>query len=221
MVEKLKIQGLAVLAVLALGSVATATASAGEFHLSAASTVLSGSPVGTQVFKPTPEGELEISCAAMSVESTVVGKTVEEITIKPSYAECEVKGGPAIDVDFTECAYRLTASTNESEHAKLRFECPQESEHIHFKATLFGSKYDCVDILSGQEVAGLHYETTGETTEFEQKTLDVNSTASGIVTTVKGVCAVEPEIHNNGTYNGIFNLKGENTIEEPSDVSYG
>ncbi len=219
MIRNLKAVGLAVFSLLAMTAVAAPSASAGVFHLSAESTVLTGEALNTQMFMPTPAEE-EFKCEKVSVEKgTVVGKTVEKVTIKPKYEGCTILSGEtevSTTVELTECAYEFTSSTNETGHGKLRLECPNEGEHIHFKVTSLNLK--CMEIPA-QEVTGVRYENTGETTEFEQKTLDFNVTASGLVTTTKGACG--SELHDNGTYNGTFKAKGKNTISEPTDVSYG
>jgi hypothetical protein len=216
-----------VLPTLVIGSsIVAPSASASVFHLSAESTILTGEAIETQVIEATPENFLSFSCTKVSaVESTVTGKTVEELTIKPQYEECTSKNGEAVVaafVDMTSCAYRLTAGTSE-EHAKMRIECPTEGDKIHLRVTAL--KLICQHIPA-QEVSGLHYQTTGETTEFEQKTVDVHVTIEGLVTsTVNSVACPtesgEEEVHNNGLYSGAFKLKADNTINEPTDISYG
>jgi hypothetical protein len=222
MEHRLRALGVSAVAALALSAASASVASAGIFHFSAESTVLTGEALGTQVLETTANQEFR--CEKVSIEKgTVVGKTVEKITFKPKYEGCigELfeEAVVAANVELTECAYEATSGTDENEHAKLRIECPNENEHIHFKYTAL--KLICVDIPA-QEVTGLHYQNTGQTTEFEQRTLDIDATAEGLVTTTKGACKFpeESEVHNNGTFNGAFNLKGHNTIKEPSDVFY-
>jgi hypothetical protein len=223
MTRDFKILSIAFALTLASSAVVASAALAGEFHFSAESTILTGEAVNSQLFEVTPGGN-KFTCKKVSVtESTMTEKTTEKVTLKPKYEECEAlhpngQLAAVANIELTSCAYSLTAKT-EAEHAKLRIECPNEGEDIHIKATAL--KLTCVDIPP-QEVGGVHYKNTGETTETEQKTLDVEATISGIVMTTKNsvACPSENEVHNNGSYNGIFKLKGDNTINEPTDVSY-
>lgn len=216
--------GIAVLTVFTMGTAGSVVASAEEFHFSAESTVLTGEALGTQTFRPTAKEKDEFRCEEVSIEEGAVeGEDIETLTFKPKYDECvaEAEGEELLaSVDFTECAYAFTSGTSKGKNAEVRVACPNEGEYVHFRVTALN--LECMDIPK-QEVLGVHYENTGEASESEQETLDLDATVDGVVTTTKSVCVAPEEsaTHNKGTLSGLLNLKGHDTLEEPSDVSYG
>ena len=103
MTRKLKVLGLALLAVFALGAVGAQGASAGtdhEFHSDGEKTVLTGTNVGAHKLQVGEAGTVE--CTIATIQSTQKGTLVsagtyksDTITVKPSTSNCTFGGQPA------------------------------------------------------------------------------------------------------------------------------
>ena len=112
LVRNIKALGLALVAVLAMGAVAAAGAQA-AIHLttSQSGTDVAGTISGTQTVKAvlsTPKGQVECNKATFAA-STATGTNME-LTVTPTYEECEGFGLPAT-VTMNGCEYTLATPT--------------------------------------------------------------------------------------------------------------
>jgi hypothetical protein len=127
--------------------------------------------------------------------------TSTSTTVTPTYSECEVEGVGAVTVTNNGCHYRLTAETSAEEHGGVHVECGATGSITITAKT-------CVITIKSQTVGkGVHYENTGETkVAGKLRDIDINATASGIVsTTNKNLVCLAAGIPNEGkegTYTG-------------------
>ena len=135
MIRNLKALGLALLAICALGAVASSAASAAvehDFHADGEKAVTTATGANHEFLV----GSNPVKCKKVQAEGTQVGKgsgttwAADEITVTPHYEECEFGGKPAT-VDFMHCAYKFdsdttTGNTTGGEHAQVEVECQGE-----------------------------------------------------------------------------------------------
>jgi hypothetical protein len=150
MTRNLKALGLALLAVFALGAVMASAASAEGTdvktdHFTSTSgnekTILTGEQVGTEaenVFGVKAVSALGVHCKKATYGGTVVGNSVIEVTVVPTYFECSSNLGAAT-VTNDRCAFVLTgttdehpntAGTKEEIHATVHLECSHEKGNL-------------------------------------------------------------------------------------------
>jgi hypothetical protein len=130
MKRNLKVFGLALVTMLAIGAVTASAASAAIHHFNseAAETILDAKAMGKQILKFTATDTKEIVCEEVSLvpaNSKIVGKTVTEVTVEPKYEKCsvwEIKnpttgGGETVKelasakIETNGCHYLLTGET--------------------------------------------------------------------------------------------------------------
>lgn len=125
MIRKVKVLGLALVAVFAMSAMVAQAASATvvnhEFASDATETIIKGTdePGTNNVFDV---NGAEVVCATSHFEGTVLGAEVDHVTVHPTYTDCEFFGSPAT-VTTTGCNYTFDSDTIDSEHADVFVEC--------------------------------------------------------------------------------------------------
>jgi hypothetical protein len=121
--RNLKALGLALVAVLALGAMAAASASAAgeKFHAEVEPSVVTSSNEGegNHVFKA---GEAEVVCTGATFAGTSAAKTTTTQTVHPTYSGCTFLGGAAT-VDTAGCNYVLSSEVGASGTAPVSISC--------------------------------------------------------------------------------------------------
>jgi len=105
MTRKLKLLGLAAVAVLALSAVSVASASAASFTTQSEPTFLKGLQEGKNVFT-TAAGTVQCSEVEFT-SSQISSKSVSSVTVHPTYHKCTAFGAEAT-VQTTSCSYILS-----------------------------------------------------------------------------------------------------------------
>ena len=129
MIRIVKALGPALVAVLAMGALVAANASAASFHSEVERTILTGeNESGTQdVIKA---GSFEVTCNKSTYSGTSVGGGASgnfvssSITLHPTYSGCSdnVFGGTDT-ISTTGCSYIFEAETNATKHLPTSIEC--------------------------------------------------------------------------------------------------
>src|SRR5262245_37092010 len=104
MILNLKVLGLALVAMLAIGAT---SASAAECHSETASTTIPGSQVSTGTFG-TDSGT--IHCTTATVSGSASGATTSNVVVAPTYSGCKSTGfiEANVTVDTNGCDYNIT-----------------------------------------------------------------------------------------------------------------
>jgi hypothetical protein len=110
MIRNLKVLGLSLVAMVALGATMASGAIAAEFHSNAANTVLKGVSTNDHVFDAAGS---TITCTEAEFNGTQVGETAPDVTMTASYGGCSVsilgfKIGA--NVEMNGCAYTFHAN---------------------------------------------------------------------------------------------------------------
>jgi hypothetical protein len=123
MMRNLKALGLALFAVLALGALAVASASAAgeQFHADVEPSVLTGTNEGegNHVFKA---GEAEVVCTTAKFAGTTSTKTTTSQNVHPTYSGCTFLGSAAT-VDTAGCNYVLSSEVGAGGVAPVEISC--------------------------------------------------------------------------------------------------
>jgi len=226
MIRNLKVLGLALMAVLALGAVAASAASA-KFDSEAASTTVSGQQETEFEHKFKVEaGETECKTAkfhSMSAQTNtgpVSGKAVaggftsETLTIEPTYSGCKNDLLGDMTVKMNDCDYRFTAGEGIEAGTRVKGEVKIVC-HAGGKIEVFKTSgvNPCKITVGEQEVKGItyHNKETGA-----NRDVTVEAGVSGLAYTQDGIFCPgnggkAEKAFANGTYNGNVTVKGENT----------
>jgi hypothetical protein len=113
MIRNLKVMGLALVAIFAMGAVLASAASASNFHAASYPVTISGSQSTTHVF--TASGT-SVSCEKATFSGSASADS-SEVTIHPSYSGCTAFGFVGATVNTEECNYVFHSgnTTNEAE----------------------------------------------------------------------------------------------------------
>jgi len=213
MIRNLKVLGLAVVAVLALGAFSASSALAVEFHSDSrtGNTWLTGETnttggVGTtHIFDAAGS---TITCQVAKFEGTQTGKTAVDVTMSASYSSCTVHVGGfslAATVNMGGCAYTFNANgevgvVNRAGAAKT---CAEEN--ITYRVSNFLG--EC-DVKVGPQ-AGLKSATYDGNTTVTNGDVVVTPAVSGINGTAKGNLCSSEGLFLNGQYTqGATTVKG-------------
>ncbi|MGB7684823.1 MAG: hypothetical protein WBL45_03480 [Solirubrobacterales bacterium] len=148
MVSKLKIGGLALLAVLATIAVAASAAQAGEFTASEYPATITGSQTAKHDFKFQTG---TVSCAKATFHGTLE-EASETLTVKADYKECKTPNG-GVSVKMNSCDFLLHADEtieNGRVDGSLDIQCNEEGDEIEFVEPANG----CVIKVPAQEGLG-------------------------------------------------------------------
>ena len=142
MIRNLKALGLALVAMLAMGAMAVASASAQAGHISVAAppATLTGTDVKETAGEPTPSltaNEEKVHCTSTKVTytATLEAASNAELTVAPKYEDCAIGTAPAT-VTMNGCDYKfydLTTVTSPHKWSILAdLQCPVEKQvEIH------------------------------------------------------------------------------------------
>jgi hypothetical protein len=188
MTRKLKVLGLALVAVLAMSAMMASAAQAVEHTFESSSvnekTILTGSNTGKEVFT-VGLGEAEVSCTSSIFEGTVEGNKVKEVTVTPTYGKttkpsgCEdaVSKSEAI-VHTNHCAYILHNVTDANGDAPVSIECSgTPKEEITVTLPALGVT---IHVPEQTPAGGVHYTNLKEHGPGKKEAVTVKSTVSGI-----------------------------------------
>lgn len=204
MLRNLKTLGLALLAVLAIGSVATSAASATpQLHSESEHTILTG--------KQITANELQfdvgvLKCGIANFAGTIAASTVTTVTLTPKFENC-LLGEEEAEFTHNGCNFTFHIG-QDTEHltGTVGIECPDE-EVIEIDAP------ECTVTIPPQgPLQGVTFTNEGaETTRSVIFDIKIN----GFDYEEHGpLCANETETTNNGGYAGQVTVTGENTFQE-------
>jgi hypothetical protein len=209
MIRTIKALGLSLVAMLALGALAS-SASAVEFHSELETTRLTAEQDGTQSFKAAGG---TITCTDVRFEGTTTKKTTSEVTFLPKvttaangtgFGGC-VFLGVKTTVEMRSCDFLFTSGA-ETGKGGVHVKCTTAGDFITFRVSLLGAECD-VKVYAQSLPNSVHYTNLGATTKREI-TADVNAT--GITyDAVGGACPVPGLDQKNGIYEGKQLVKGE------------
>ncbi len=208
MSNKLKVLGLAFVAIFAMSAVAASAASAAEtFHSDGHPTTLTAEAKTNQVFTTTVG---KVTCTAVSLDNTTItAEETHEITAHPTYTGCTGPLGITIRVNMTSCDYNFT-STRTGEHAQVHIECATTGDEIDVRKEIFGVESECIRVPAQTPTGGGVTYTNGEANGIRD--VVVKATVTGIkYTEMGGVgCGTAGTVVNDGTYTGEVTVKGDN-----------
>jgi hypothetical protein len=141
MTRNLKVLGLALASMLAMTAIFSSAAMA-EFESESGSVDLSVSSNEMQSFKTSSGSENTVECTNVDIHSETLESTSEtEVTVEPTYSECEQFLGQNVDIDENGCDY-----TFHLEHGKVT-----ESSTVHPSDTKSSVDLECTS-TSGIEI---------------------------------------------------------------------
>ncbi len=191
------------------GIEATPPYSRQKFHAESMDTVLEGaqSTANEYTFGILVGG---VECGSMSFSGTVLSEDAEEVTLVPSFTECEGLERQ-VTPKVNGCSYRLAQPTDTGSHGQFSIQCP-EGKAIEFTYDEFAG--GCTITVGPQTPSGVvDYEEEGSGVTRD---LLLTWTLTGIKYKRVG-CEVGGE-GSNGTYTGSITLKGEDEAEEQTGV---
>ncbi|HEX9967622.1 MAG TPA: hypothetical protein VGB06_06725 [Solirubrobacterales bacterium] len=211
MSTKLKVLGLGLLAIMATSAFAVMNASAtpsGHFVSAANHTIIFGSENATHQVKFSVEGGNTIECKKVEYHGTTETATVTEITIKPTYAECQTTGGAAnsIPVTVNDCDY-VFSSQGTRIHGTVTVNCPVgKAIEIHHP--------NCTITVGTQHAlgGGIAYDNT-------HPDLTATVTVSGIVVEYHGGACIFLGTTHTATMTGAATIQGRDTAGNPVTIS--
>jgi hypothetical protein len=214
MTRKLKILGLTLLAIFAMGALAASPAFAESFafHSASSHTTLLGAGVGTEKF--IVDGG-SVTCEGTDYEGTASGEELAEVTVVPKFKSCKL-GAFTSTVTVNSCKYVLAPVTKKegTYKAKLSLSC-SGGDSIKVVATAFGTT-KCTVHFPPQELGEV---TVSEVSEDDIKVVaDIeNIMYSQTSGTGLGFCP-KAEGTANGSYEGETVVAG---VFEGYDVPIG
>lgn len=229
MSRKLRIFGLAALAILALGAVsAQAALAAPEFtgfntntKVDEASTV-TGTQTGEQEYTFSAGGT-PIKCKTAGLSGSAAAKSTS-LTVTPSWGGCTSNNGNnPVDVRVNGCEYKfsLTAKVVEDLYeGSFNVVCPS-GKKIEFEVTTeMGAMRKCLDTIDPQMGVGpvnFRDETKAAPTDLK---IEISTTNLANTTDdEKAKCGVEQELHKDGAYVGTTTVQAKNGKAEGIDFS--
>ena len=224
MKRNLKMLGLALVAVLAMSAVASASASA-HFTIEESGSVVNGevrgSAGGEQIFKATASSSLELKCTEVGGMANITGQqsTLTFTAVSFSSNEggpCEVKGlGLPVHVETNGC--HITFHTGPPAFASI--ECETEGEAIEVEVTKSGGGRKCLITIGSDSNAGPVSYSNG--TSEGHGVVEVKSEAEEVENTTEGGllgCGVANGTHTTGVYEGTAIGSGYNEAGKQVDA---
>lgn len=203
MTRKLKAVGLAAMAVFAMSAMAAQAAQgAALFRSDSATTIITGSQVGTNEFKVTAG---VVKCTTAKFTGTVASASTSTITAHPVYEGCKL-AGVNVPVTTTGCDYLFHASeagtTAEAINATVDVVCTGG-------AAITVGKEGCIVTVKAQNGIGpVTIKNTNPGTTAE-KDVDVTAAANNIVYDQTKECSGgAATAHTGGEYLGTVTVQG-------------
>lgn len=231
MTRNLKMSGLALLALLAIGAIAAQGAAANENHSftsEAEPTELTGTG-GVHEWKL---GKTVLKCNKVALTGFLATHSADELNLTPAFSECSL-GGLAMTAENKGCKTAFDSDTSpnlateKKEDAVVSLNCghsgsltfatsgEEESIIIHF----FDTHPEKVPV--NQELHGATYSVQGG--EFESE-LVIKSHISGLKFVCTGVCEVlglKVGTNEGGTTTGTYTVKGYSDAKHEIQVGIG
>jgi hypothetical protein len=204
MTRKLKVLGLALVAVFAMSALVASAASADTFTAESAPVDLTGAQTTTNEFSV---AGATVKCPVARFTGTVATTSASSITVHPEYegnesSSCEVSPIGSATISTTGCNYIISGTTTNGD-AGVEVECSGTNE-----ITVNGP---CVIHIKAQKPTGGASFTNG--TENGKGDVTVKATVTGIhaVVTDSFLCTIggiNPGTYTNGTYTGSVTVTG-------------
>jgi hypothetical protein len=194
MKSKFKSLSLALMAVLAMTSLAAAGAQAAEFHSEKENTTFTGGQTSGHVFT-TNAGT--VTCTEAEFSGNQAAKTVGTVQVTPEYDDCTAFGFLGATVDEKSCTYTFNA-TGPPLHGGVTIDCSGSDK---ITVSVFG----CTVTVGPQTVGTVAYTNTGS---GSSRTVDVKAEVSGLTYTQSGFLCGGSGTFSNGTYTGDTEMKG-------------
>jgi hypothetical protein len=223
MIRKIKVLGLAFVAIMAFSSLVAAAAKAAEesVHIDANPAIVTGqSDFGGQHHVHTLQaGNFQITCTHATLEGTVEQagagseQTPSDIEVTPTYSECEVFGFNAT-VDTNGCKYTITgdeAKVPSTTTAITEVTCSSTTgKQIQVTTGI------CTIDIPAQKPGGGHVVFSNNTAQVtSEKDMIANATVSGVTYTETGFFC--PGGNNHETQDAAF--AGETTVKAFEDTA--
>jgi hypothetical protein len=201
MMRNLKVFGLALFAVMALGAAIAGSAPAA---FTSESTPVTITPMieSTQVFQYAPEA-VKVSCSTVGGDATVSTSPVTSVSAKVSYSNCSTSIGPA-EVSTTDCEFNFTSSTGTT---AITTDIVCSTGKISITVKGFFGEHLCRITVDSQTITGTSGTTIGTGTTHEI-TLDIANNNIKGERTGSELCG--PLSSSSGTLRGSVKLTGEN-----------
>jgi len=212
MIRHVKVLGLALVAVFALGATLASGASAFSFHFNSKSpdghTIVKGTQIGIHKITTTAG---EITCEEASVTGTMTETTATDITLTPTYSKCHINffgSKVSATINMNGCQYTLTSHQTVGGATlaanKHLVNCTKAMEVVAAGCT--------IKINTGQTIGGL-------TIANGAGDIVVTTNSTGIAYSHSGfTCGTGSGT--TGTYKGETTLKGSDTEGKQVTLSY-
>lgn len=208
MTRKLKVFGLAVVAVLAMSAVAASAASATySFTAPEGPVFATGAQTTVNVFTT---GAGTVECTTANFKGTQSAASSSDVTITPEYSGCTAFSIATTDVKMNGCTYTFTTPTveksaTEFEGVPPHIVCPAGSQIEITPTSIFGSI--CTVKIAAQTPTGGNIKyVNGPGNGTTTRDTTVTAAVTGIhYTSTGGLCGASGT---NGTYSGAVTLKG-------------
>lgn len=219
--RNLKVFGIALIAIFAMSVVATAAAEAKEdkFFFSQHPVVITGASEGPVVFTVSA-GKIKIECAKSTLAGTSTANNNQaiEITLHPTFSECQIPGGfGAATIDTKECNFIFSGRTDNNEDATVELECVGANK---IKIT----NAFCNLTFGPQAVKGATYTNGKEKIgEVERKDVTIKTTLSKLEYELENVKALGcagfggAGIDVDGTFNGAYTATAYEDFGGPTE----
>ena len=211
----LKVFGLALVAVIALGAITAASAFAAkhEFHSGSANTTVTVSSNATQEFTYETGGEV-VKCSTIGGSGEFTGQTTGIVTFKPTYSNCKVNiPFTSVQIDMNECDYEFTIDPAGTglDNGPVHIKCPTKAgvqQQITITVKLFGGEL-CNFHIAEQTPSGVaSYANNGASQ------VDVTPGQTAIQGQRQGSAECGAAKSTTGTYTGRVQVKGEITGQQ-------
>jgi hypothetical protein len=194
--RKLKALGLALVVVLAMGSLSASAASAADFHSeSGTDTVIKGTQVGTDIWAFNAGTK---SCNEFTYVGNQSGATATTWKAMVVWSNCSVFGFVNVTIDPNGCAFELSG-----DDGSLKIACPEG-------ASIVETGFNCWVTIGPQSLTGVTYANTGS---GSSRDLDLSINVSGITYTQhsKSFPGCTNGSFTNGTFTGKATMQGFST----------
>jgi hypothetical protein len=211
MTRKLKMLGLALVAVFAMSAVGASAASAVLLHSNSTGTFthITAHQIGANQFdlaNGTP-----VKCGTVLFDATFHGTTASDLTVTPTYSSCTAAGQKA-EIATNGCTYTITTPTEteplnkDNYHAVVHLVCPA-GKSVEIKVPTAG----CTVSVAAQTPTGVLDLTNVTSAVANKDDITIKSTVSAKYTTVGGgICGAA----------GTGALTGEVTATAFSDAEH-
>jgi hypothetical protein len=215
MTRKVKVLGLALVAVCAIGAVAASAASAHKFHSEVEPTVLTSnneSPI-TIGIKNT---EFKVECGKSAMNGTLELMVKELILVHPTYSECKW-GAKEATIDTSECDYYLYGETTEHLNTEgfLETDAPVTIECTPGKTITITSGL-CKVKIETQKIHGATYKNETDVGGEKKEDITIKMTLDKIKYKSEGCGLLVPKEGEEGYLTGPYTMTGyEDKDTEP------